>query len=89
VRKGSCSYKEKIGGNLIGRTLLDQYRVESFVASSGMGAVYRATNIQSERDVVLKVSSGELILVSRKMKKRETHDLRTHFYSHFPTAILF
>jgi len=37
--------------NLIGQTLLNQYRVDSFIASGGMGAVYKVWDLK--RNVVL------------------------------------
>ena len=42
---------------MIGRTLLDRYRVDAAVARGGMARVYRARDLRLERDVALKVLS--------------------------------
>jgi serine/threonine-protein kinase len=46
--------------NLIGQTLLDQFRVEAFVASGGMGAVYRAWDVKRNVSLAMKVLHAEL-----------------------------
>ena len=38
-----------------GEVLVDKYRVEGLLGRGGMGAVYRATNIDSGQPVALKV----------------------------------
>jgi serine/threonine protein kinase len=46
--------------NLVGQTLLDQFRVEAFVASGGMGAVYRAWDVKRNVSLAMKVLHAEL-----------------------------
>lgn len=41
--------------NLIGQTLLNQYRVDSFVASGGMGAVYKVWDLKRNVALAMKV----------------------------------
>lgn len=41
--------------NLIGRTLDEKYRIEENIGEGGMGTVYRATHIQIEHTVAIKV----------------------------------
>lgn len=45
---------------LIGQTLLDQYRVEAFVASGGMGAVYRVFDLKRNVPMAMKVLHADL-----------------------------
>jgi len=45
---------------LIGQTLLDQYRVDAFVASGGMGAVYRVFDLKRNVPMAMKVLHAEL-----------------------------
>ena len=45
---------------LIGRILKDSYRIEESIASGGMGAVYRATQLQLDRNVGVKVILSSL-----------------------------
>jgi len=51
VRRGSDAI---VGGQLAG------YRIEALIGRGGMGAVYRATEIELERNVALKVIASEL-----------------------------
>jgi serine/threonine-protein kinase len=46
--------------NIIGETLLQQYRVEAFVASGGMGAVYRVWDLKRNAPLAMKVLHTEL-----------------------------
>jgi branched-chain amino acid transport system substrate-binding protein len=46
--------------NLIGKVFLDQFRVESFIASGGMGAVYRVWDIKRSVALAMKVLHSEL-----------------------------
>ncbi len=46
--------------NLIGQTLLDQYRVDAFVASGGMGAVYRVLDLKRNVPLAMKVLQADL-----------------------------
>ncbi len=46
--------------NLIGQTLLDQYRVDAFVASGGMGAVYRVLDLKRNVPLAMKVLHADL-----------------------------
>lgn len=45
---------------LVGRILKDSFRIEEAIASGGMGAVYRATQIQLDRNVGVKVILSNL-----------------------------
>src|SRR3990172_6152369 len=46
--------------NLIGQTLLDEYRVDAFVASGGMGTVYRVWDLRRNVPLAMKVLHAEL-----------------------------
>ncbi len=46
--------------NLIGQVLLDQYRVDAFVASGGMGAVYRVSDLKRNVPLAMKVLHADL-----------------------------
>jgi eukaryotic-like serine/threonine-protein kinase len=46
--------------NIIGKTLLNQFRVDSFVASGGMGAVYRVWDTKRNVPLAMKVLHPEL-----------------------------
>jgi len=46
--------------NVIGQTLLEQYRVDAFVASGGMGAVYRVWDLKRNVPLAMKVLHAEL-----------------------------
>jgi predicted Ser/Thr protein kinase len=45
---------------VIGQTLLDQFRVEEFIASGGMGAVYRVWDLKRNVPLAMKVLHAEL-----------------------------
>ena len=55
--------------------LLDHYRIEAIVARGGMGILYRATDLQLDRPVAIKVPSAELesdpILLERFHREQE------------------
>ena len=64
--------------NLIGQTLLDQFRVDSFVASGGMGAVYRVMDLKRNVPLAMKVLHTELAEDPRAFKgfQREAYALQ-------------
>jgi eukaryotic-like serine/threonine-protein kinase len=45
---------------IVGKTLLNQFRVDSFVASGGMGAVYRVWDLKRNVPLAMKVLHSEL-----------------------------
>ena len=45
----------------IGRTLLDQFRIEQILGAGGMGTVYRARQTTIDRDVAIKILHPELV----------------------------
>ncbi len=49
-----------MGETLIGRVLLDQFRVDSFLASGGMGEVYKAWDIRRNTVLAMKVLHADL-----------------------------
>jgi serine/threonine-protein kinase len=46
--------------NLIGQTLLNQFRVDTFVASGGMGAVYQVTDLRRNATLAMKILHADL-----------------------------
>ena len=46
--------------NIVGQTLLNQFRVDSFVASGGMGVVYRVWDLQRNVPLAMKVLHTDL-----------------------------
>jgi serine/threonine protein kinase len=46
--------------NLIGRTLLNQFRVDAFIASGGMGSVYRVWDLKRNVPLAMKVLHADL-----------------------------
>ena len=46
--------------NLIGQTLLNQFRVDAFIASGGMGAVYRVWDLKRNAPLAMKVLHADL-----------------------------
>lgn len=46
--------------NLIGQALLKQFRVDAFIASGGMGSVYRVWDLKRNVPLAMKVLHGEL-----------------------------
>jgi eukaryotic-like serine/threonine-protein kinase len=67
-----------VGGKIIGSTLLDQYRVDEFIASGGSGAVYRAWDLRRNVAVAVKVLHAEVAEdpVLFKSFEREARALR-------------
>jgi serine/threonine protein kinase len=66
------------GGNLIGNTLLNQYRVDAFVAAGGMGAVYRVWDLKRNVPLAMKVLHSDLAEDPSVFKrfKREANALK-------------
>src|SRR3990172_1622286 len=64
--------------DLIGRTLLNQFRVEAFVASGGMGAVYRVWDLKRNVPLAMKVLHADLADDASVLKRfqRETNALK-------------
>ncbi len=48
-------------GNVIGQTLDDKYKIESEIGKGGMGTVYLATHLGTERPVALKIIAPEFM----------------------------
>jgi len=46
--------------NVIGKVLVEQFRVDAFVASGGMGAVYRVWDLKRNVPLAMKVLHAEL-----------------------------
>ena len=69
---------------LLGRIVDRRYRINELIGSGGMGSVYRATHLEMNREIALKVL-GRGIADSHKQKSR----FRIIIYSIFvPSAIL-
>ena len=49
------------GTNVIGQTLDDKYRIESEIGKGGMGTVYFATHVGTERPVALKIIAPQFM----------------------------
>ncbi len=57
---------------LVGRVIDGKYRIDSLHGSGGMGAVYRATQVNLERTVALKVVRGDFLkdaIVTERFKR--------------------
>lgn len=58
--------------NLVGKVLDGKYRIDALHGSGGMGAVYRATQVNLERTVALKVVRGDFLkdaIVTERFKR--------------------
>ena len=78
-----------MSGNLIGQILQGQFRVDSFIASGGMGAVYRVWDLKRNVPLAMKVLHADLDEddIADKSFLREadaltqlTHPHIVHFY---------
>src|SRR5512136_774448 len=49
-----------MGADLIGKILLNQFRVDAFIASGGMGAVYRVWDLKRNVPLAMKVLHADL-----------------------------
>lgn len=49
------------GANVIGQTLDDKYKIESEIGKGGMGTVYLATHVGTERPVALKIIAPQFM----------------------------
>jgi len=57
----ACGYRARAKrGSLVGITIDDRYRIDARLAAGGFGAIYRATQIVTGRDVALKVLHSDL-----------------------------
>lgn len=83
--------------NIINRVLLEQFRVDSFIAAGGMGAVYRVWDLKRNVPLAMKVLHSELAEDPHIFKrfKREANALKklTHpnivpFYGLYQTSDL-
>ncbi len=50
-----------MGESLVGKVLLRRYRVDTFVATGGMGAVYKVWDVQRNVPLAMKVLSSDLV----------------------------
>ena len=80
--------------NLVGRILLSQFRVDSFVAAGGMGAVYRVWDLKRNTPLAMKVLHADLAddpLILKRFKreanalKKLTHPNIVRFYGFYQT----
>ncbi len=83
--------------NPIGQTVLNQYRVDAFVASGGMGAVYRVLDLKRNVPLAMKVLHADLAEDPSVFKRFErearalkklTHPNIVPFYGLFKTGDL-
>jgi serine/threonine-protein kinase len=70
--------------DLIGRTLLNQFRVEAYIASGGMGAVFRVWDLKRSTPLAMKVLHAELADDPAMLKRfqREANALRKLAHPH-------
>jgi serine/threonine-protein kinase len=61
---------------LVGRTLLDKYRIDAFVGVGGLSAVYKAFNINTERPLALKILLPHLSNSDDRGKKVFTREAK-------------
>src|SRR5512138_3269004 len=69
---------------LIGETLLNQFRVESFIAAGGMATIYRVWDLQRSVPLAMKVLQPELAEDPAFMARfqREASSLQTLVHPH-------
>lgn len=84
--------------NIIGQILLNQYRVDTFIATGGMGAVYRVWDLKRNTPLAMKVLHRDLAEDPHILKRfqREANALRklahpniVQFYGFFQTPDYF
>src|SRR3990172_7414951 len=70
--------EKPVSGNIIGRILLNQFRVDAFVASGGMGTVYRVWDLKRNVSLAMKVLHADLAEDPSVLKrfKREANALQ-------------
>ncbi len=64
------------GTNVIGQTLDEKYRIESEIGKGGMGTVYLATHVGTERPVALKIIAPEFMQRARIRRTFSTRSPR-------------
>jgi serine/threonine protein kinase len=57
--------------DLVGRTLLDQFRVDSFVAAGGMGAIYKVWDLKRNAALAMKVLHFDFVIDPSLLKRFE------------------
>jgi serine/threonine protein kinase len=84
-----------MSSNLLGRVLFDQFRVDAFIASGGMGAVYRVWDLKRNVPLAMKVLHAELaedpLIIKRFQRearalKKLAHPNIVPFYGLFQTS---
>ncbi len=70
--------------NILGQTLLNQFRVDQFIASGGMGAVYRVYDLKRSVNLAMKVLHADLAEDSLFVKRfqREAEALQSLAHPH-------
>src|ERR1051326_2815311 len=68
--------------NIVGQVLDGKYRVESFIAQGGMGAVYRARHILLGDDVVIKTLRSEMRGNSEWLKRFQREGKAARAFRH-------
>jgi eukaryotic-like serine/threonine-protein kinase len=73
-----------MGINIQGRVLLNQFRVDAFLANGGTGAVYRVWDLQRSTPLAMKVLNTDIAddPVLYKSFEREAHSLRELSHPH-------
>jgi serine/threonine-protein kinase len=79
-----------MGGDLLqsGTVVAERYRVEQLIGGGGFGKVYRATDLQVERHVALKVLHSELVANAESKKRFEREALLARRLRHPNTVLL-
>lgn len=78
--------KEVAQDPLIGRTIAGKYRIEAKIGEGGMGRVYRARHIVTDKVVAIKVLLEDLAAYS-SFVERFLHEARAAAYITHPHAI--